>query len=1031
MVDRYSMIESPCPTTCNWLFSTDQFRKWESRVSLEEHHGVLWIKGKPGAGKSTLMKHCLERCNKLFQDHIIVKHFFNAQGDALERTTIGLLRSLLCQILQHDGGILQQFLPIYLDKVRWGGREGWQWRAPELRSFLLSEVRAWRSPPLLLLVDALDECDHSEVRETMQFFEKLSDEAVQGGMTLRICISSRRYPTISIRRALELVVEDNQEHGEDIRTYIHEELRVNDEDLEDSLHEKASGVFLWVVIVVVMLNKASDEGDVKAMWETLDKVPSSLMEVFESLLQGEGPIAEDTMLMLQWVLLSPRRLSPVELYYAIESETNASESRSWDRNVVTMDVIQRRITSLSKGLLELQAMPRVPPSFVDARYTEHPWVWYVRFIHQSVSDFLLRRKTLQKLDRSLGSDPISASHGRLWIRCRSHIDLLVGKDVSSHGLDSHCPFVNNAAEHVFYHAELSNGATEASMIEWLRQRDSWLPVWKALVKRREPYWTASSFLNFQKNTSMLYIVCLLGHCKVAELLLRTEKADPNVQEKDVYGNALQAAAAGGHEGVVSLLIQNGADVDAKGGMHGTALQAACAKGHRAIVELLLRNKADVNARGGAAYVNPLHTAAAEGRKEICEMLLDHGADIDTKCVINGGVLQAATMSSNREVFQMLIAHGADINTKGGVCGTALQATAIERDFAHFMILIDHGADVNIQGGIYGTALQAALGSELSSNDTRVETLLEKGASVDAPGGLYGNALRAAVHYQKFDHLELLLEASCIETRASFYGFPLQEAIANGSPEKIESLLSEESNVNIQGGVYGSALEAAAALGQEETVQLLLKNKADVNMQGGLYGTALQAAVYRGHDKIAKILIDSGAGVNARGGVCGTALQAAAEGGHKDILKELLEQGADVNITGGFFGCAICAAVSADEWGDSTACFDLLLEIDGLNVNSQGGLLGTQLQVAAISGNEDMCRKLLGKGADVHAQGGIFGSALRAASVGGDTDVVSILLEHGAEFEYPIKKKHTDVRLILSWGIASLAVVLGFMGWAWS
>ncbi|KAF9061846.1 hypothetical protein BDP27DRAFT_1234481, partial [Rhodocollybia butyracea] len=41
-----------------------------------------------------------------------------------------------------------------------------------------------------------------------------------------------------------------------------------------------------------------------------------------------------------------------------------------------------------------------------------------------------------------------------------------------------------------------------------------------------------------------------------------------------YGNALQAAAAGGHEAVVHLLLEHGADVNACGGECGTALCAA-------------------------------------------------------------------------------------------------------------------------------------------------------------------------------------------------------------------------------------------------------------------------------------------------------------------------------------------------------------------------------------------------------------------------------------------------------------------------
>jgi len=54
------------------------------------------------------------------------------------------------------------------------------------------------------------------------------------------------------------------------------------------------------------------------------------------------------------------------------------------------------------------------------------------------------------------------------------------------------------------------------------------------------------------------------------------------------GNALQAASARGYEGIVKLLLEKGADVNAQGGWHGNALQAASARGHEGIVKLLLR-----------------------------------------------------------------------------------------------------------------------------------------------------------------------------------------------------------------------------------------------------------------------------------------------------------------------------------------------------------------------------------------------------------------------------------------------------------
>ncbi|PWO15022.1 hypothetical protein PtrARCrB10_12117, partial [Pyrenophora tritici-repentis] len=52
-----------------------------------------------------------------------------------------------------------------------------------------------------------------------------------------------------------------------------------------------------------------------------------------------------------------------------------------------------------------------------------------------------------------------------------------------------------------------------------------------------------------------------------------------------------------HEAIVKLLLNKGADVNAQGGEYGNALQAASAGGHEAIVKLLLDKGAGVNAQG--------------------------------------------------------------------------------------------------------------------------------------------------------------------------------------------------------------------------------------------------------------------------------------------------------------------------------------------------------------------------------------------------------------------------------------------------
>jgi polynucleotide 5'-kinase involved in rRNA processing len=52
MNSRSYGIKSASEGTCEWLFKNQKYKEW-----ISQGRGMLYIKGKPGAGKSTLMKY--------------------------------------------------------------------------------------------------------------------------------------------------------------------------------------------------------------------------------------------------------------------------------------------------------------------------------------------------------------------------------------------------------------------------------------------------------------------------------------------------------------------------------------------------------------------------------------------------------------------------------------------------------------------------------------------------------------------------------------------------------------------------------------------------------------------------------------------------------------------------------------------------------------------------------------------------------------------------------------------------------------
>lgn len=222
-------------------------------------------------------------------------------------TPLGMLRSRVCQFLDREEQLYQRFLPVFHEKNRL--HQKWEWRESELKEFLLSEMQVRQRRPLIILADALDECNESQVRDVVRFLEQLSIACVINELNVCVCLSSRHYPNITMAKYQKLVVEGMKGHGADIAIYVHDNLTKSNQDIEKQVLKKASGIFMWVVLVVAMLNKAYDEGKVEAREQKLREVPSDLDGLFSTILSKENPDKEETILMLQWVLFALETLN--------------------------------------------------------------------------------------------------------------------------------------------------------------------------------------------------------------------------------------------------------------------------------------------------------------------------------------------------------------------------------------------------------------------------------------------------------------------------------------------------------------------------------------------------------------------------------------------------------------------------------------------------------------------------------------------------------------------------------------------------
>lgn len=99
---RFDDIGRALLDTCQWVFDSLHYLHWQDASLHSEHCGFLWIKGKPGAGKSTLMKCAVNHTLETSEDGAIAYFFYDASGSLLQRSTEGMYRCLLSQMYVNE-----------------------------------------------------------------------------------------------------------------------------------------------------------------------------------------------------------------------------------------------------------------------------------------------------------------------------------------------------------------------------------------------------------------------------------------------------------------------------------------------------------------------------------------------------------------------------------------------------------------------------------------------------------------------------------------------------------------------------------------------------------------------------------------------------------------------------------------------------------------------------------------------------------------------------------------------------------------
>ncbi|RSL92936.1 hypothetical protein CDV31_014941 [Fusarium ambrosium] len=556
-------LASHLANTGEWLPRLDGYKTWHD----DPGHGLLWIRGVPGSGKSVI---AATLAHRLSQEDVPVLYFFFRQIIDANHRPINLLRDWLDQILFYSPP-LQALLKEYIDTDR------------SLDSVSMDEL--WRHlrmalasiPLTYCVVDALDEMD----QYNDGFVRSLADLGHWRPSSVKVLMTSR--PVVSVETPMRGIgyIDIRMEEDLidiDIAAYVRHCLdgtSISEDDrqqIKQAVPGRANGLFLYAKLAM----KAFLEPNVNVS-AALKMLPLDMEAMYVNLLQEHARrsgISETTqVLILRWVTHATRPLRLLEL----------------------ADMLKYVLGGQSTGLKDNKDLVRAACGPLLEILPDET----VSVVHHSLTEFLTGTK------RPVHSaypvlDSIS-SHSQLAEVCLKYLQSGClqykspdSKRFNQNLMNLNFPFAAYAVDNWHVHVTRS---------EWNGLQGN--PISQQV----------ESFLSDISTRNTWLRMCLEGSQGIID-----------DEYLGSFSDFHMAAICGLGSYITTLIDQKGQDEIDKGDLEKrTPLWWAADRGHAGAVRVLLQAGAAPNQpdRGGQ---KPLHNAAMFDRFEVVQLLLKEGVN---------------------------------------------------------------------------------------------------------------------------------------------------------------------------------------------------------------------------------------------------------------------------------------------------------------------------------------------------------------------------------------------------------------------
>ena len=413
---RFNDVPEAHKQTFEWVWQAEKDKPWDKLGRwIESGGGCYWLSGKAGSGKSTLMKWICDhkRTRQALShwagDHRLVtaSFFFWNAGTALQKSQKGLLRSILYDILLQHPDLIEYILPrMYSSMASTQPPVDEEPTLADLMRGLETLAAMSRNPfrvpfrlPLktCLFVDGIDEFEEDPT-QLAELFLSLSSfpnvKCVIAGRPITACeVTFAHCPTLRLQDLTYLDIKryvDDKVSGHKLMKALMDEKPAQAARLVHEIVTKASGVFLWVMLVVRSLQTGlQNSDDLNDLKQRLEELPPELEALYRHMFARMDKLYRQQAAQLFFIMVHYSTINPDEslttLTLSYIEDQGAAEAIDTPQSFFKPQKLiamgkkwDKRVTSRCCGLLETQY-----GTWPDTRQYGN-----VQFLHRTVVEFL-------------------------------------------------------------------------------------------------------------------------------------------------------------------------------------------------------------------------------------------------------------------------------------------------------------------------------------------------------------------------------------------------------------------------------------------------------------------------------------------------------------------------------------------------------------------------------------------------------------------------------------------------------------------